>query len=343
MSQLNTDTPSRLDVDSATQVFEGFLSENEPEYREPEQKSKKAPQGESTPPQQDEEEDEESVEGAEATDDAGDEEQASDDEGESDETDEQTDDETPEPRKFKVKANGQDIEVTEDELVKGYSRTADYTQKTQALAAERKAFQSEKEAVSRERQEYATYLGQLKTALEQSAQEPDWDKLRAEDPDAFQIAWTDWQRHKERLAKVEKEQQETMAKVARDHAERFNAYVAEQKSKLLEALPAWADEAVAKKEAAEMREFAQSLGYTDDEINQVYDHRLILVLRDAAAFRKSQQQAETVRKKVEKVVVEKPGQKKPRKKMPEAVKAQLLARKTGRVEHAAKYFEQIID
>jgi hypothetical protein len=41
----------------------------------------------------------------------------------------------PTSEKFTVKVNGQDVQVTREELVNGYSRQADYTRKTQELAA----------------------------------------------------------------------------------------------------------------------------------------------------------------------------------------------------------------
>src|ERR1019366_6365179 len=63
------------------------------------------------------------------------------------------------PPKYTVKVDGKDVEVDEDELKKGYSRTADYTRKAQALAAERKAFdEGEKAKVLAERQTYSQYL-----------------------------------------------------------------------------------------------------------------------------------------------------------------------------------------
>lgn len=46
-----------------------------------------------------------------------------------------------EPETFVVKVNGQEQEVTLDELLHGYMRTQDYTRKTQALAEERRQMQ----------------------------------------------------------------------------------------------------------------------------------------------------------------------------------------------------------
>ena len=48
-----------------------------------------------------------------------------------------------EPSKYRVKANGEELEVSLDELINGYSRTADYQKKTQSLAEHvRQSYQS---------------------------------------------------------------------------------------------------------------------------------------------------------------------------------------------------------
>ena len=43
--------------------------------------------------------------------------------------------------KYKVKVDGEEIEVTQDELLRGYMRQRDYTQKTQRLAEQRRQFE----------------------------------------------------------------------------------------------------------------------------------------------------------------------------------------------------------
>jgi len=53
---------------------------------------------------------------------------------------------------YKVKVEGQELEVTLDELRNGYSRDADYRQKTEELSNQRKQFQSESE---KQRQNYS--------------------------------------------------------------------------------------------------------------------------------------------------------------------------------------------
>lgn len=58
------------------------------------------------------------------------------------ETEEDThEDETDEEPKYTVKVDGEEIEVTQDELLRGYMRQRDYTQKTQQLAEQRRQFE----------------------------------------------------------------------------------------------------------------------------------------------------------------------------------------------------------
>ena len=58
------------------------------------------------------------------------------------ETEEEThEEETDEEPKYTVKVDGEEIEVTQDELLRGYMRQRDYTQKTQQLAEQRRQFE----------------------------------------------------------------------------------------------------------------------------------------------------------------------------------------------------------
>ena len=51
------------------------------------------------------------------------------------------------PSTYTIKVDGEEHEVTLDELRNGYQRQADYTRKSQSLAEQRKAYESNLEAV----------------------------------------------------------------------------------------------------------------------------------------------------------------------------------------------------
>jgi hypothetical protein len=154
ISDADDDTGSpELNVETAAPVFERFLSlEEDPEKPE-------------TPPTQNAPESEK----PETPEDEASSEPADGEQGNPAET-EQTEQESPEDPatatldpnlKLKVKVNGEEREETLEEILKGYSRTQDYTRKTQEIATQRKTFEAEAQAVRSERQMYASQLVQL--------------------------------------------------------------------------------------------------------------------------------------------------------------------------------------
>jgi hypothetical protein len=62
--------------------------------------------------------------------------------------------------------------------------------------------------------------------------------------------------------------------------------------------PEFADDVKGKEIRSEITAYARELGFSDDEISSLADHRLVLVLRDALAGRRSAQAAQTAKQKV---------------------------------------------
>jgi len=211
---------------------------------------------------------------------------ASDDETptEQSEEDEETKEEE-EPQTFTVKIDGKEVTVTLDELQQGYSRTQDYTRKTQQIAEVRKQVEQESQAIRAERAQYAQLLGALEQQVQQAAQpQIDWDKLYQEDP-------IEWVRQKELVrenqAKYEaiQSEQQRLAEISRqEQAQSMQAFLAQEQEKLMEVLPEWKDPAKAKAEKALLIEFGQKAGFQPDELKNIFDHRVVNVLRKAALY-----------------------------------------------------------
>jgi hypothetical protein len=109
---------------------------------------------------------------------------------EEEETEDDDDVEVEERKTFRVKANGKETDVTLDELVSGYQKGEDYTQKSQALAEQRKAVEAEAHMINEAtqlREQYAQRLNQVQQLIEQENNDGvDMDQLRENDP----IAWS---------------------------------------------------------------------------------------------------------------------------------------------------------
>lgn len=321
-----------LTVEQSASVFEGFLSDEE---------DKETPE---TPPAQ------ESPEPAQPADAEASNEPAE-AEGESPQTDETG--ETPETpasnavdpsMKVKTKVDGQEIEVTLEEALKGYSRTQDYTRKTQALAERARAFEAEAAAVRSERAENAQYLTTLRQAIDEvTPREPDWAKLQQEQPNEFAVQWAQWDQHKRERAALHQQELEAHHLVQQDNARLRQATIETERAKLLEAIPEWKDDAVARAEKAKLVAFALQLGYSEEDLGKVDDHRALLLLRETMLWRESQAKRPGLQAKIERVTTAKPGSA-GTERTPVSDKTRALQRlaKTGDKKAAAAFFESIL-
>ena len=270
---------------------------------------------------------------------------ATDDEAEDEESFEDVEDEQEdEAPRFTVKVDGKDVEVSLDELQKGYSRTEDYTRKTQALANERKTAQAEFEQVRNERAQYAQLLTALQAQLEQAQPQVDMDRLYQEDP----IEWVrqrELQReNSEKMMAVQSEQQ----RLAQVHAQEQSKYMQEtlqrQKEMLLSQAPELKDPKLAAQAKKSWIESGKAIGLTEDELNGLTDHRFILALRKMAAYDAIVAKRKAVQPERKAAPVSKPGNASIGRKQQSSVVKQSQQRfaKTGHVKDAASLIEKLL-
>jgi hypothetical protein len=188
---------------------------------------------------------------------------------------------------FTVRVNGEDVDVTLEEALKGYQREADYTRKTQQLAEQRKQLeqeQSEFQAVQAQtaqlRDAYGQTLQQLQQQIQDGLQqEPDWDAAYEQlDAKEYTRLVQDWNARKDSLQKVQIEQARVAKEQAKESEAMMRTHLAQQSELMLEKLPQWRDEKVRLTERDQLITYAKSLGYTDDEIANAADHRAIVAL-----------------------------------------------------------------
>jgi uncharacterized protein (DUF3084 family) len=247
------------------------------------------------------------------------------------------------PQTFTVKVDGKEVSVTLDELQKGYSRTQDYTRKTQQIAEVRKQVEQETQAVRAEREQYAQLLGALQTQLQSSEPQVDLERLYHEDPIEWVRQKEVMRERQEKLGAIQSEQQR-LAQVAQYEQQRaMEAQFASQQEALLAALPEWKDPKKAKAEKALVIESAKAAGFSDEDLKSVYDHRLVLLLRKAALF----DQMVSKRQGIKPVVNNGPRTAKPGaagrvSTTTESTRAKQRLAKSGRIDDAASAIELLL-
>src|SRR6056300_1090361 len=109
---------------------------------------------------------------------------------------------------YRVTVDGEEIEVTQDELLNGYSRQQDYTRKTQELANQRKTIEQQAQELAQRDAIYAELLPKMEAQLKgELVNEPDWDSLYNDDPIAFVREKQLWDEKKEKLKAAQAEKQ----------------------------------------------------------------------------------------------------------------------------------------
>ncbi len=262
----------------------------------------------------------------------------------SDEVEEETEEEA--PQKFTVKASGEEKEVTFDELVSGYQLGSDYTKKTQELAENRKAVEAEAKAIIEAQQVRDTYAQRLQAVeqlLTMNDSPEDIASMKENDPIGYAVKVAEMTEKKEQLQAVRAEQQRIAQQQQADRAQAMQRQIAQESAKLAEVLPEFSDKAKGEQIRNEIRNYGKSVGFTDQELSQVYDSRHVLVLHKAAMYDKLQKSKPGVQKKVAnapKMVKSGTKVKQGNNDVQRRQKQQLKG--SGKVRDAAKLFENFI-
>jgi hypothetical protein len=304
MENTNPQGSESLDVNQAASAFEGMMGDSE-----------EAEQGQSEGQLEDQQETDEV---------------------------EYSEEEEPKPR-YKVKASGEEVEVELDELIKGYQQGADYTKKSQALAEQRKALEAERnhlEYVKQERQAYAQKLQALDSFLSQQNQGVNLDVLKETDPIGYAVAVAEQSQREKQLAVVRNEQQRLAQQQQSEHHASLQNHLRQESEKLTSLIPELATpqgDAVRK----QIRDYAKSVGWSDQELSQLYDSRAVVTLYNGMKYQQLQKSKPEVNKKLQAAPkMMRSGTSAPPTKSSSDKQAMQRLRETGKVQDAAKAFER---
>ena len=211
------------------------------------------------------------------------------------ETTEETPTELETPELHRVKVQGQELEVSLDELKAGYSRDSDYRQKTHSLGMEKRDLETQKNSL---RQTYDTRLSELNDLIstasqfvEQKQGGQDLAKLYQEDP--TEAARLDFQLRQER------QHIDSLKDKAREAQTRqYESYLETQKELAATKIPEFSDPNKADSFKLNMRNTLRDYGFNDQEIGSLADHRFLMVAKDAMSFKSQKDKRPIVSKKV---------------------------------------------
>jgi hypothetical protein len=222
---------------------------------------------------------------------------------EGDEPESGDDDEPSTEPSYTVKVDGKDVSITLKEALAGYQRQADYTRRTQEAAEVRRAAEADAAASRAARDQYSQVLNVILEKLgpenaELNAEQ--WNHLRQKDPVEYGVQWADYQRREVQRAAARAEQARIYDERRGETVNHVRTYVDGERQKLVRAIPVLADPEKGPAEMKAMREYAATtFGFNDQELDQAYDHRMLLMLDKARKWDAHQSSLAKAKGKIE--------------------------------------------
>ena len=252
-----------------------------------------------------------------------------------------------EAQTYRIKAAGEERDVTLDELIKSYQLGTDYTRKSQAVAEERKAVEAERNAIQEAKQirdTYAQRLQIIEQMLNQPQQEENLEYLKETDPIGYAVKVAEMSQNEKQLMQVRAERERISQQQEYDRQEQLRYKINEEAQKLVAALPEYADPVKGDAIRKDVRSYGKQAGFSDDELANVYDSRAVLTLWKAMQFDKLQASKPGITKKVNDAPrTMKSGVTQSRDSNGEELKKlKARAKQSGRVADAAAAFERFL-
>jgi hypothetical protein len=241
---------------------------------------------------------------------------------------------------FIVKVDGQEQQVTLDQLKQSYSGQAYIQKGMQDAANQKKEVEQLHQQLQQEREKIVRLSEQLNNGNALARPTPPSQDLLKRDPIGYveakakyDIQLEEFNKQQSELDKIKNQQQSEYIKLREQRAQESAEFLRKQ-------VPEFNDAEKAKKLTGDMMEYASYRGYSNDEINNIVEARDLLVLLDATKYRqlqKSKQQANNKAKNARPVV--KAGAKKSQKSQSQKQREQAISRmrQTGNPEDVASY------
>jgi hypothetical protein len=249
--------------------------------------------------------------------------------------------------RYKVKASGEEIEVTLNDLIKGYQREADYTKKTQTLAEQRKQVESERQVIEQaktERDQYQARLALIENALRSREPQENLEALKETDPIGFAVKVAEQTQREKQLQAIQLERGRIAQQQQAEQTQNLNSHLTVEAHKLAEAIPEYADEQKSVQVKKDIRDYAKKIGWSDEELASVYDSRAVLTLYRAMQYDKLIGNKANITKKVNEApkMLKAGVSRQTDANADQTKKAQNQLKRTGKVRDAASVFERFI-
>ena len=192
-----------------------------------------------------------------------------------------------------LKVNGEVEQVSLKDAISQTQYRKANEQKATALAEQRKEFESERTQVAEAYQQRLQQIQGLGQMLEQKLmaefQSVDWDRLRLSDPAEWAAKQQEFQMRQQELNQagqaLGQQMRQAQEQQEQQEAEERAKILQSERALMLDTVPEWRDDEKMRGDLKEIVEYAQSVGFSDDELRDVVHNRHLQTLKKGDALR----------------------------------------------------------
>ncbi|MDE2101729.1 MAG: hypothetical protein KGL39_31070 [Patescibacteria group bacterium] len=201
-----------------------------------------------------------------------------------------------------VKVDGKESQVPLAEVLKGYQLSSAAYSRLAEVAQQREAFTKEQTEV---RQALGTRISQAESLVNLAQQQLtsefqaiNWNALNQQDPVEYTRQMNAFQLRAVQIDQAMKQVQTAQAEQARAFEQQRAQALPAERERLFTAIPEWRDPAKMQEAQTRIIASAKKVGFTDAELNGIYDHRYLVMLDKAARYDALQAQSPAKLKQV---------------------------------------------
>lgn len=201
-----------------------------------------------------------------------------------------------------VKIDGVETQVPLEQVLKSYQLEGHVNNKSIEVSNQRAALEQERtnwrQATQQALHQHQA-MGQLALQmLNHDFSKIDWNGLRQANPAEFAALQSEFQQRQGQIQQFIGQVQQQQAQAQHEQQQAMQQNLAAEREKLHQAIPEWRDPAAFEKDRQQISQYARNRGFQDAELNQIFDHRYMLILRDAARYQELQANTPQVLKQV---------------------------------------------
>ncbi|MBR8343068.1 hypothetical protein KDX40_04860 [Burkholderia ambifaria] len=187
-----------------------------------------------------------------------------------------------------TKIDGVETKVPLEQVLKSYQLEGHVNNKSIELSNQRVQFEQQQNAWRQANQQAIQQHQQMANVAMQMLNHDfnriDWNTLRAQNPAEFAALQAEFGQRQQQIQGFLQNVQMQQQQEAQQQQFVQQQTLAQEHAKLMQAVPEWRDPATFAKSRDQISQYARNVGFQDAELNQIFDHRYMRILHDAARY-----------------------------------------------------------